>query len=60
MKFKYKTHVYQTAVVQAVADCFKGSPPASAMIVSIRTPETEIDLYNAVAAQISVPVAIAT
>jgi hypothetical protein len=33
-------------------------PAHYSLIVSIRTPETEIDLYNAVAAKIPTPVAI--
>lgn len=60
MKPKFKTHADQTAAVQAVEVCFKGAHPASVVIVSIRTPETEVDLYNAVAVQIPVPVAIET
>jgi len=35
-------------------------PARYSLIVSIRTPETDIDIYNAVAAQIGVPVAIST
>ncbi len=35
-------------------------PARYSLIVSIRTPETEIDIYNAVAAQILVPVVIET
>lgn len=35
-------------------------PARYSLIVSIRTPETEIDIYNAVAAQIIAPVAIET
>jgi len=35
-------------------------PAHYSLIVSIRTPETDIDLYNAIAAQIPVPVAIET
>lgn len=35
-------------------------PARYSLIVSIRTPETDIDLYNAVAAQIAVPVIIET
>lgn len=35
-------------------------PARYSLIVSIRAPETEIDLYNAVAAQIPVPVTITT
>lgn len=35
-------------------------PARYTLIVSIRTPETNVDLYNAVAAQIPVPVAIET
>ena len=35
-------------------------PARYSLIISIRTPETDIDLYNAVAAQIPLPVAIAT
>ena len=30
MKLKFKTQAYQTAAVQAVVDCFKGQPPATA------------------------------
>jgi type III restriction enzyme len=26
MKLKFKTQAYQTAAVQAVVDCFRGSP----------------------------------
>jgi len=36
MKLKFKTQAYQSAAVQAVADCFKGQPPASAEAVSYR------------------------
>ncbi|MCY1261621.1 Type III restriction enzyme, res subunit [compost metagenome] len=36
MKLKFKTQVYQTAAVQAVVDCFKGQPPASAEAMSYR------------------------
>lgn len=35
-------------------------PARYSLIVSIRTPQTDIDLYSAVAAQIAVPVVIAT
>jgi hypothetical protein len=35
-------------------------PARYSLVVSIRTPETDVDLYNAVAAQIPVPVAIET
>lgn len=35
-------------------------PARYSLVVSIRTPETNVDLYNAVAAQIPVPVAIET
>ena len=35
-------------------------PARYSLIVSIRTPEIDVDLYNAVAAQIPVPVAIET
>lgn len=35
-------------------------PAHYTLIVSIRTPETEIDLYNAVAAKIKIPVVIST
>lgn len=35
-------------------------PARYSLIVSIRTPETDVDIYNAVAAQIPVPVAIET
>lgn len=36
MKLKFKTQAYQTAAVQAVIDCFKGQPPASAEAISYR------------------------
>lgn len=36
MKLKFKTQAYQTASVQAVVDCFKGQPPASAEATSYR------------------------
>ena len=36
MKLKFKTQVYQSAAVQAVVDCFKGQPPASAEAISYR------------------------
>lgn len=36
MKLKFKTQVYQTAAVQAVVDCFKGQPLASAEAMSYR------------------------
>ena len=36
MKLKFKTQAYQTAAVQAVVDCFKGQPPASAKTISYR------------------------
>ncbi|MGA5719317.1 type III restriction-modification system endonuclease [Pseudomonas atacamensis] len=36
MKLKFKTQTYQTAAVQAVVDCFKGQPPASAEAMSYR------------------------
>ncbi|WFE69496.1 DEAD/DEAH box helicase family protein [Thiomicrospira sp. R3] len=36
MKLKFKTQAYQTVAVQAVADCFKGQPPASAEAISYR------------------------
>ncbi|WP_261546619.1 type III restriction-modification system endonuclease [Burkholderia multivorans] len=36
MKLKFKTQAYQTAAVQAVVDCFKGQPPASAEAMSYR------------------------
>lgn len=35
-------------------------PARYSLVVSIRTPETDVDIYNAVAAQIPVPVAIET
>lgn len=34
MKLKFKTQAYQTAAVQAVVDCFKGQPPATAEAIS--------------------------
>ncbi len=36
MKLKFKTQSYQTAAVQAVIDCFKGQPPASAEAMRYR------------------------
>lgn len=36
MKLKFKTQAFQTAAVQAVVDCFKGQPPASAEAISYR------------------------
>lgn len=36
MGFKFKVQAYQTAAVQAVVDCFKGQPHASAESVSYR------------------------
>lgn len=36
MKLKFKTQAYQTAAVQAVVDCFKGQPPATAQAISYR------------------------
>ena len=36
MHLKFKTQAYQTAAVQAVVDCFKGQPPASAEAISYR------------------------
>jgi type III restriction enzyme len=36
MRLKFKTQAYQTAAVQAVVDCFKGQPPASAEAISYR------------------------
>ena len=36
MKLKFKTQTYQTAAVQAVVDCFKGQPPASAKAIGYR------------------------
>lgn len=36
MKLKFKTQAFQTAAVQAVVDCFKGQPPASADAISYR------------------------
>ena len=36
MKLKFKTQTYQTAAVQAVVECFKGQPPASAEAISYR------------------------
>jgi type III restriction enzyme len=36
MKLKFKTQTYQTAAVQAVVDCFKGQPPATAEAISYR------------------------
>lgn len=36
MKLKFKTQAYQSAAVQAVVDCFKGQPPASAETITYR------------------------
>ena len=36
MKLKFKTQAYQTAAVQAVVDCFRGQPPATAEAISYR------------------------
>ncbi len=36
MKLKFKTQAYQAAAVQAVVDCFKGQPPASAEAITYR------------------------
>jgi type III restriction enzyme len=36
MKLKFKTQAYQTAAVQAVVDCFKGQPSATAEAISYR------------------------
>lgn len=36
MKLKFKTQAYQTAAVQAVVDCFKGQPPATAEAIGYR------------------------
>lgn len=36
MKLKFKTQSYQTAAVQAVVDCFKEQPPATAEAISYR------------------------
>ena len=36
MKLKFKTQAYQTVAVNAVVDCFKGQPPASAEAISYR------------------------
>jgi type III restriction enzyme len=36
MKLKFKTQAYQSAAVQAVVDCFKGQPLASAEAISYR------------------------
>jgi type III restriction enzyme len=36
MKLKFKTQAYQTLAVQAVVDCFKGQPPATAEAISYR------------------------
>ena len=36
MKLKFKTQAYQSAAVQAVVDCFKGQPPASAGAITYR------------------------
>lgn len=36
MKLKFKTQAYQSAAVQAVVDCFKSQPPASAEAISYR------------------------
>ena len=36
MKLKFKIQAYQSAAVQAVVDCFKGQPPATAEAISYR------------------------
>jgi type III restriction enzyme len=36
MKLKFKTQAYQSSAVQAVVDCFKGQPPASAEAITYR------------------------
>jgi len=36
MKLKFKTQAYQSDAVQAVIDCFKGQPPATAEAISYR------------------------
>lgn len=36
MKLKFKVQSYQSAAVQALVDCFKGQPPASAEAISYR------------------------
>ena len=36
MRIKFKVQSYQSAAVQAVVDCFKGQPPASAEAISCR------------------------
>ena len=36
MKLKFKTQAYQSAAVQAVVDCFKDQPPASAEAITYR------------------------
>jgi type III restriction enzyme len=36
MKLKFKTQAYQSAAVQAVVDCLKGQPPASAEAITYR------------------------
>lgn len=36
MKLKFKTQAYQTTAVQAVIECFKGQPLASAEAISYR------------------------
>lgn len=36
MKLKFKTQAYQSAVVQAVVDCFRGQSPASVEAISYR------------------------
>ncbi len=36
MKLKFKTQSYQTAAVQALVDCFKGQPPATAEAIRYR------------------------
>ncbi len=36
MKIKFKTQSYQTVAVQAVIDCFRGQPPATAEAIRYR------------------------
>ena len=48
MKLKFKTQAYQTAAVQAVIDCFKGQPPATAEAISYRIDPGRVeDLFAA-------------
>lgn len=42
MRLKFKTQAYQTAAVQAVVDCFKGQPTASAEAMTYRIDPSKV------------------